>query len=202
MNEVAFSRESGPSVPLTYRPGESPAISEAQSVPVATQYMRIAMRWKWLILAAVAISLLVGVLVTLLATPLYTATTRLEISREGTRVVNVEDVQPQTSSIDNEFYQTQYSLLESQSLAERVARELRLADDPSFFAMFGHSDLLQETPRGPSLTGDRHCCQHIAVQPAGFADPSLPACRRLLDRPRRYLCSARGQRLGNRVHPG
>ena len=150
-------------MPLTPRPADASIASETQSVPIATQYLRIAIRRKWLILVAVAISILIGIIVTLLATPLYTATTRLEISREGARIVNVEDVQPETSSIDNEFYQTQYSLLESETLAERVAQELRLADDANFFAMTGHSDLVQDTSRGPGLTGDRDSRTRLAV---------------------------------------
>lgn len=125
-------------------PTPSPAIadlSDMDRAPLITQYLAIAMRWKWLILACVALALAAGALFTLLATPQFTATTRLEITREATRIVNVQGVEPETTPIDAEFYQTQYGLLESHSLAERVVRQLRLADDKAFFARFGRDDL-------------------------------------------------------------
>ncbi|PMV84924.1 hypothetical protein, partial [Pseudomonas sp. GW460-C8] len=46
-------------------------------------------------------------------------------------------VQRDATVADQEFYQTQYGLLQSRSLAERVALQLRLVDDPKFFAMLG-----------------------------------------------------------------
>ena len=105
--------------------------------PLLARYLNIANRSKWLILGAVAAALILGLLFTLLTTPLYTATTRLEINRVGARIVNVEGVQPETTAVDMEFYQTQYGILQSRALAERVARNLRLADSSDFFAAVG-----------------------------------------------------------------
>ncbi|MGE5720862.1 MAG: GumC family protein [Sphingomonadales bacterium] len=82
-----------------------------------------------------------GILITLLMTRQYTSTARLEISRETARVVNIDSVERDTSIGDQEFYQTQYGLLQTKVLAERVARDLGFVDDPSFFAMFGRADL-------------------------------------------------------------
>jgi succinoglycan biosynthesis transport protein ExoP len=113
--------------------------SEPSSAPMLTRVMRIAMRRKWLILGAVVAALLAGLVITLLTTPLYTASTTIEISREASKVVNIEGVEPESQAVDQEFYQTQYGLLRSRSLAERVARDLRLADDAAFFEMFGKS---------------------------------------------------------------
>lgn len=109
---------------------------DAGAVPIVTQYLRIAIRWRWLILGSIALAALVGLIFTLLATPQYTATSRIEINREGSRIVDTSDVENKASSVDMEFYQTQYGLLTSRSLAERVARQLRLADDQAFFEMF------------------------------------------------------------------
>ena len=116
--------------------------------PLLTRYLNIANRSKWLILGAVAAALILGLLITLLTTPLYTATTRLEINRVGTRVVNVEGVQPETTAVDMEFYQTQYGILKSRALAERVARTLRLADNPDFFATMGAEDSIEGLESG------------------------------------------------------
>ncbi len=111
----------------------------AETVPIIRQYLRIALRWRYVILGAVAACILLGLIVTLLMTPKYTATATIEISRESSQVTNIQGVERETSVADQEFYQTQYGLLESRSLSERVATQLRLVDDPKFYERFGVS---------------------------------------------------------------
>jgi len=100
-----------------------------------TRIWRILIKRRWLLLGVVVAALLAGLILTLLATPLYTARTTLEIQRESRNFTNVEGVDRQLA-MDQEFYQTQYGLLQSQSLAERVANDLKLQNDPNFFAIF------------------------------------------------------------------
>lgn len=70
---------------------------------------------------------------TFLATPIYRATTTLQIDREVTKVVKFDDVFPVEANMsDLQFYQTQYELLKSRSLAERVVEQLNLAQRPDF----------------------------------------------------------------------
>ncbi len=109
-------------------------------IPPLKKLLRIVIRWRWVLGTALIVGLLMGILVTLMTTRQYTSTVRLEIARETTRVVEIDSVQRDTSVADQEFYQTQYGLLQSQTLSERVARELRLVDDPAFFAMFGRTN--------------------------------------------------------------
>ena len=59
-------------------------------------------------------------------TPQYRATTTLQIEREAMNVVNMEDLIPSESPMDRDFYQTQYELLMSRSLARRVIAKARL----------------------------------------------------------------------------
>ena len=112
----------------------------AEEMPLVRQYMRIAMRWRFVILGVVAASLLIALIVTLLMTPGYTASATIEVSRESGQVTNFEGVERKEGSADQEFYQTQYGLLRSRSLAERVATQLRLVDDPKFFELFGAAE--------------------------------------------------------------
>ncbi len=105
-------------------------------LPLLMRYLRVALRWKWVILGTLIGSLLIGLVATLLTTPFYTATSTVEISREGDKVTKLEGVERDATSADLEFYQTQYGLLKARSLAERVARELKLSDDPKFFDIF------------------------------------------------------------------
>ena len=111
--------------------------TEQTGPSILEQYLRIARRWRWVILGAIAVCVLLGLIVTLLMTPQYTATSTVEISREADRVTNIEGVEREATASDQEFYQTQYGLLRARSLAERVASELNLVDDPEFFEMFG-----------------------------------------------------------------
>jgi capsular exopolysaccharide synthesis family protein len=113
---------------------------EAQTIPLVRQYLRIALRWRYVILGAITGGFLLGLIITLLMTPKYTSTATIEISRESSKVTDFQGVERETSVADQEFYQTQYGLLKSRSLSERVATQLRLVDDPKFYEMFGVSD--------------------------------------------------------------
>lgn len=117
--------------------GSEPTEMKEQGPSVLEQYLRIARRWRWVIAGAIAGCVLIGLVITLLMTPQYTASTTIEISRESDQVTNFKGVERESSVADQEFYQTQYGLLASRTLAERVATELRLVDDPKFFEMFG-----------------------------------------------------------------
>lgn len=107
---------------------------------ILQHYMRIALRWRWVILGATIALMALGLVVTLLMTPQYTAASTIEILRESDQVTSFEGVQRETSIADQEFYQTQYGLLRARTLAERVAAELNLVDNPDFFAMFGAAE--------------------------------------------------------------
>jgi capsular exopolysaccharide synthesis family protein len=112
---------------------------EDDRLPVIRQYLRIALRWRYVIIGAIVASVLLGLIVTLLMTPKYTATTTIEISRDSSKVTDFQGVDRETSVSDQEFYQTQYGLLRSRTLSERVANQLRLVDDPKFYERFGNS---------------------------------------------------------------
>ena len=160
MNTVLFNGAEGPF--LSAQPAAASSATPGSSV--ASQYLAIASRWKWLILGCVAAALLVGVLLTLLATPQYTATTRLEINRENNHIVSVEGAEPAAQPVDMEFYETQYGLLQSRGLAEAVARELRLTDDPKFFKMFGREDLLESGQRGARLSANNQEREQFVIE--------------------------------------
>ena len=136
MNMIDTKLESGPVE------GEQLAASTvaAPAPSPLREYLRIGLRWKWIILMAVAGCIVLGVIITLLMTPQFTATTTIEISRDAEQVTKFRGVERDVSDQDQEFYQTQYGLLESRTLAERVANNLRMVDDPKFFEMFDVAD--------------------------------------------------------------
>ncbi|TXC72007.1 polysaccharide biosynthesis tyrosine autokinase [Sphingomonas ginsenosidivorax] len=110
--------------------------TDAEQIPAFRHYLRIAIRRRFIILGAVVACMVLGVVITLLMTPRYTATTTVEISRDSDKVTDFQGVERETSVADQEFYQTQYGLLRARTLSERVADRLRLPDDPVFFERF------------------------------------------------------------------
>jgi polysaccharide biosynthesis transport protein len=115
-------------------------------------YLRIARRWYLVILGCVIGALVLGIIITLLMTPRYTARSTIEIARESNKIVDIQGVQQDASVGDLEFYQTQYGLLQSVSLAQRVASQLKLVDSPKFFDQFGKSQTRNLRPDGLSFT--------------------------------------------------
>ena len=113
---------------------------DVDRMSIVRQYLRIAIRWRYVILGLTAACVLLGLVGTLLMTPKYTAEATVEISRESNKVTDLQGVEREAGVQDQEFYQTQYGLLQSRSLSERIAAQLRLVDDPKFYAMFQVSD--------------------------------------------------------------
>lgn len=148
-----------PTFPAGGTPVAAARRPDAERMPMVRQYLRIATRWRYVILGAAVTCLLIGLIATLLMTPKYTATSTIEISRESNQITNFQGVERETSTIDQEFYQTQYGLLRSRALAERVANQLRLVDDPKFFERFG----VKENTPAFQLTNNRY-------PPAGRAE--------------------------------
>ena len=115
---------------------ERPTLNAA-AVPLIEQYIR-AIRTRLIPISLImAISIVFGVVITLLMTPLYTAESRIEISRKPDNVTNVEGAQDERLDQDLEFYQTQYALLEARTLAQRVVRSLKLVTNNDFWDMYG-----------------------------------------------------------------
>lgn len=112
--------------------------------PILIRYWTMALRRRWVLLAAILGSLALALIATFLTTPQYTAATTIEISREGQRVVDIKGVENENNIGDLEFYQTQYGLLRSRALAEKVATEMKLDQNASFFEMFGKEGLIGE----------------------------------------------------------
>ncbi len=131
---------------VAFAPGQIPVFTGASGdhkAPPLRSLIRAASRWRWVLLGAVAFGALAGILITALTTRQYSSTARLEITRETARVVDIDSVQRDTSIGDQEFYQTQYGLLQTKALSERVVREIGLEDDPAMLKIFGREDLLK-----------------------------------------------------------
>lgn len=101
-------------------------------------YWRLALKYRLLILGCLISVLTIGAALTLLMTPIYTAKATLQIDREAARVFNADDVTPRENMAQGEeFFQTQYGLLRSRSLAERVIESLGIASSDASLKAIG-----------------------------------------------------------------
>ncbi len=138
------------------------AAATGSEVPAVLQnYLRILRRWRWVILASLGVATVLGLIVTILMEREYTAQASIEISRDSDRVTDFQGVERETSIADQEFYQTQYGLLRSRTLAERVASQLRLTDDPAFFEMYGG---VGSDDSAFEMSGDRYSAEGRAIR--------------------------------------
>jgi succinoglycan biosynthesis transport protein ExoP len=141
MNDMNFRRGGAIATDMNADVGGPLTRGPSRAMPLLTQYLAIARRRKWVILGAVVAALVAGLLLTLLMTSQYTATSTIEIQRESFNIVQVDGVEPESNTVDMEFYQTQYGLLRAQSLAERIATELRLTESEEFFRLMGSNEV-------------------------------------------------------------
>ncbi|MEM9571904.1 MAG: polysaccharide biosynthesis tyrosine autokinase [Pseudomonadota bacterium] len=86
---------------------------------------------KWMILAITLLGLAVAFMLTLRVVPLYIATTTIEIQSEDVQIIEGTNVGPDLVA-DSTYMETQYRLLRSRFLAERVAEELNLINDDRY----------------------------------------------------------------------
>lgn len=110
-------------------------------------YWRFLWKHRLIFSLSVIVALALGVTVTLMTTPLYVARMTLEIERASAKVVNLQEVTPREEFGNGlEFYQTQYGLLRSRALAERVVDALDLTQSQAFLHANG-LDAIKPDPK-------------------------------------------------------
>ncbi len=124
-----------PPVPANSAPIPSiemaPPVPEFEDSADLRDYLDIILRRKWLVLSILLVSFLTTLIVSYSMQPLYKAKAKIELSVQAPRVTKFEDTlssQVQT----HEFIQTQFKLLQSESLAGRVIERLQLDTNPAF----------------------------------------------------------------------
>lgn len=88
--------------------------------------LKIVLKYKWLLLATVAFCMTVSVLQGLTTVPVYQASVLLQIDQSTARIVQFNKDVDASQGDEYLSLQTQYELLQSRSLAERVIDELQL----------------------------------------------------------------------------
>jgi len=93
-------------------------------------YWRVIRRRRWTIITAFLVLVTAVTVTSFSARPVYRASATLRIEKDQPRIVKFEEVLKEDSQQD--YYQTQYRILQSRSLANRVIGLLQLDQHPEF----------------------------------------------------------------------
>lgn len=105
------------------------------------EFGRTLTRRKRMILLITAVTLALALLLTALSTPLYRATATIQIERESSKVIGFDAVINSGDIRDTrDFYQTQFELMTSRTLAKQVIEKLKLATEIPSTSLFRQSN--------------------------------------------------------------
>jgi uncharacterized protein involved in exopolysaccharide biosynthesis len=99
---------------------------------ILQQYVRMVLKRKWIIAGILLVSVVLGSIQTLMKTPIYTAVARIQIDREAMKIVEGGSTSPVEAG-GADFLRTQFELLRSRAMAEKVVSALQLETDKDFF---------------------------------------------------------------------
>lgn len=130
-NKALAERSNSTPSPYLAEPRLDPQEAEDGDLSLADLW-RVLVKRRWTIFTFLLIVLTSVVTATFLMTPTYRASLTLQIEREPAKVLDFQTVTPNESENSGDFYQTQYELLRSRSLAKRVVDQLNLTQHPLF----------------------------------------------------------------------
>src|SRR5215467_7019944 len=123
-------------VPFPIQAQPSPPAMKSVDPPEETEvhlsdYLRVLYKRRWPALTVFLIVFVGTCIFTFTATPIYNARVQLLIEKENTNVVTFKEAVEQNQLTDD-YYQTQYKILQSRALARRTLDSLNLWHFPEF----------------------------------------------------------------------
>jgi len=94
-------------------------------------YVRVLYKRRWTVMTVFIVVVLSVTVYTFTATPIYEARVQILIEKENANVVSFKEAFEQ-NQITDDYYQTQYKILQSRALARRTINTLKLWDHPQF----------------------------------------------------------------------
>jgi capsular exopolysaccharide synthesis family protein len=108
---------------MAHHPASSGPSTKASWHP--TDYLRVLYKRRWIAIPGFLLVFLSGAIGSLRTVPVYEARTQLMIEKDARRATSLNTVlEDRDSWYQDDFYPTQYRILQSRSLASRVARAL------------------------------------------------------------------------------
>ena len=108
-------------------------VLEAEQGPDLRAYWRIIKKRRWTVVTILAVVLTLVLIATIKQKPVYRATTLLEIQKENPNLLTVQELF-QLEDVSDNYLETQYKVLQSQTLARRVVDEVHLDQVKEFNA--------------------------------------------------------------------
>ena len=102
--------------------------------------LRALVHWRWLIGGAAVAGLVLGIIATMLTTPMYRAKVTLEVNPPTVQVVDEKNRPQSDNGLSLDVVATQVGLLASRTVAERAAQDLNLANNKDFVGAGGTSN--------------------------------------------------------------
>ncbi len=94
-------------------------------------YWKVIQKRRWIVIAFFLVVLIATAVGTFTMKPIYRGTATLQINKENPQIVDFKEIFA-VNTMDMDYYQTQYKLLESRTLARRVIQTLKLSEHPEF----------------------------------------------------------------------
>lgn len=94
--------------------------------------LRVVLQHRWVVLGTLGLALALAAVITLLAERQYRAEATLQINAQPAQIIGSRNQPLPRFRNDDQYLQTQFGILRSRALADRVARDLKLSDDPGF----------------------------------------------------------------------
>ena len=115
--------------------------------PRLLDYWHIILKRRWAVLTCLLVIFSTVAIGTFKQKPIYAGRILIEVNPEEPQVLNFQQIQPTGASWDVQSYrETQYKILKSRSLAERVVRDLRLYQYPEFYQSRSFLGLVAKNP--------------------------------------------------------
>src|SRR5262245_19098758 len=129
------------------RPQVSMHVNSHEDEKHLIDYLRVLYKRRWVAIPAFVVVLVVGIINTYRTTPVYEAHAQILIEKDTPRVGGLNDLFTQQDGwYNDEFYQTQYRILQSRSLARKAVTAMHLEAHPAYKRLIS-------TPPPVTLTG-------------------------------------------------
>ena len=126
-----------------------------------SDYLRVIYKRRWVAIPAFVIVFVIGAINSFRQTPIYEARAQILIEKDTPKVGNLNTMFQETDGwYNDDFYQTQYRILQSRSLARRTVELANLPSHPS----------MQRASEPPSMS----------FSVTGFASSAIAAARRAI----------------------
>ena len=167
--------------PYEYVTYDSPQPEEDINIQ---DYIDVLIRRKWLILFALIVSVVVALIATLSTVPLYEASATIEIKPDIPKITSFEDILDAEKSTSYDYFDTQFKLIKSKSLAEIVVADLKSKSElnssknkdkqDSYFELLKdtiYSLISKQKPARENTTGSKN----TRIAPQKVTEPEINA---------------------------